>query len=1201
MMKNEKVEKRINDEVKIVKHLHNVIKDGLLGRNEIEVIGEEPTRRFFSGVLFSDSEFNNDINEENKVDFQIQRVNLFKNVNLGLEFLVEPMEEKISGYLSFSFNLYPRYFPSYEEQRKTLEYLNKEEDIELNSDEFNMMDSENNISNIKKDKGLMLLEKYRQVKIEVEDYYFEINTKNLKKESFLLKDIIIDQFKSKVDMKDFFSIKESFINARGFVPIYEVPNSEDEFNKMISNIKDENFNIPEWNAEIVIDPITYKDRSGKTLFKIVVSLINKTPKVDISGKEKPTGHPLEFFDCNLSVKVDKNIHRYFEFDGAPKDYKYDKKYKVKGINCVGISEEIKNHIILSTETVPSYFQNHYRTREDLAVKFDDLADKQNTIKVLKQIALEMKKYSSNWQAFINNNGDKEQQLNTKEEVESCIKDMEAFEKEIESFELGIYTLERDDRLMLAFNIMNKIFSEASKYSSWRLFQIVFVVRILPSLLVRELPEKDILSKEIKESASYADVLWFPTGGGKTEAYFGLIICALFYDRLRGKKRGCTAWIRFPLRMLSKNQLDRLAKILIYAEKYRQTSNELLEKGDPFSIGFFAGGSNTDNFVNKRKVTEYMRNEINKKKRMMIHKCPMCNKDLTLEFDNDYWKFMHVCTNKDCFVYKSSLKGKLPLYMTDSEVYRFVPSVLCGTVDKLAILGRYREFSHIFGQVGGFCKKHGYFSDRCIVGTYDEYGACDAKAKETKLYKAQLEEHKKNVFYDPIPSLLIQDELHLLKEELGVLNGHYEGMLNECSRLFGREKFHLPKIIAATATIEAYEKHVKHLYLRRARKYPSMGFKNGESFYATSKPIIKRRLYMGVLSHARSQDEVIGRCLYLYHKEILRLYSQAKNSWKKICLESIKDEKEFFEFISNYDLSVVYVNKKAMGHDVKRRLDESVYLDLKKNINLDFDMHTEILTGDNEMDKIVKVIDKIEADGSYMKYKNKLHTLIATSLISHGVDLERINAFFMAGMPSKYAEYIQASSRSSRSHTGLVLVSFRANDLRERSQYEFFIQNHIFLDRLVDPVPINRFAIKAIERSISGLLAGLLYCVHSQRHKYTLYNCGQYQKYIADQNTKGNRIEDELLESLKRIIGVDSDLFSIVAREKAEKAIEKAFQDKIYILNKQPSTMKIKDENVLNPITSFRDIEEGLTLQSNFETDYILRFAFDEFNKKEGSE
>src|SRR5690606_4486403 len=140
------------------------------------------------------------------------------------------------------------------------------------------------------------------------------------------------------------------------------------------------------------------------------------------------------------------------------------------------------------------------------------------------------------------------------------------------------------------------------------------------------------------------------------------------------------------------------------------------------------------------------------------------------------------------------------------------------------------FSHLFGQVGGFCEKHGFFSDRCIVGINDEYGSCNEKTRNNASYRKMINSYKKSI-YDPIPLLMIQDELHLLKEELGAMDGHYEGLLFEYTRSFGRNQNHIPKVIAATATIESYETHIKHLYMRKPRKYPSMGYKKGESFYA----------------------------------------------------------------------------------------------------------------------------------------------------------------------------------------------------------------------------------------------------------------------------------------------------------------------------------------------------------------------------------
>ncbi|UTW70520.1 hypothetical protein KHA80_09160 [Anaerobacillus sp. HL2] len=121
-----------------------------------------------------------------------------------------------------------------------------------------------------------------------------------------------------------------------------------------------------------------------------------------------------------------------------------------------------------------------------------------------------------------------------------------------------------------------------------------------------------------------------------------------------------------------------------------------------------------------------------------------------------------------------------------------------------------EFSHIFGQIGGKCNNHGFFSDRCIVGAYDNYQSCNEKAKRSSINQVNAFKEK---LYDPIPSLFIQDELHLLKEELGALDAHYESVLLEYSRTFSKNEAHIPKVIAATATIEAYENHINHLYMK----------------------------------------------------------------------------------------------------------------------------------------------------------------------------------------------------------------------------------------------------------------------------------------------------------------------------------------------------------------------------------------------------
>ncbi|MFC4601816.1 helicase-related protein [Cohnella hongkongensis] len=1217
-----------NDEVIFVKHMKQVIKNGMLGRGEDVVLGSAPTRRFFSGVLFPDYEsFSSQVNQKGESDPQPQYRSLAKNCNLGLEFLVRPDEEgKINLLIGATFKLYPRLIPTFSEQDAFFSVLEarqnvssmiepveteNEESIDLADDESEEREPDqlseldvNKLATTEEeaveelaaleiaDKGVTLFEKYRAFPITVEPFQISIDVEGGSQSwEESIQPFIQQAVDDMSQWQNLFSVTQQSIEKTGAVPLETRPSNNESYEASLAKIKSPHINLPRWDAKINVEVRPYRDFDGERVYRVVVSIINKTYVPNNELKEKPTGHPLEFFDVSLKVQCNSGLHKAYDFDGAPRDYKYDKRYSVKGINCVGLSRKEDQDILFESEAVPDFFQPLYRTKEELKAYFEDLMNPDSTVPKLTDILTAMQSYLTGWKTYINQMGDSEQPLQNESEREQCQLECDEFEAEIRSFELGLYVLSqnRDKRLLHAFNLMNRVFLNAGKgkYNSWRLFQIIFIVRLLPSLFTREVLETDPYYDEIIESAQYADVLWFPTGGGKTEAYLGLIVTGLFFDRLRGKKRGCSAWVRFPLRMLSKNQLDRLAKIIVYAEEVREMTPECRGKATPFSIGYFAGSGNTPNFVTDKLKKSILSSEAIKQKTMILHRCPYCDGKVNFDFDEHQWRILHRCTNADCFVFQSpTLHGVLPLYITDSEVYRFIPSVICGTVDKLAILGRYREFSHLFGQIGGICSKHGFYSDSCIVGRYDEFNSCNenvATADKVATQEAQAS------FYDPIPSFLIQDELHLLKEELGVLNGHYEGVLNELARSLGRKSFHIPKIVAATATIESYEHHIKHLYLRKPRKYPSMGYKKGESFYATSTPHIERRLYMGVLSHSKSQDEVIGRALYLYQKEIYRLYEQASTVWSSFGFQSIKDDTSFLTLLAQYDLSVVYVNQKTMAHDIRRRILETIRPGLMQELGQEFDLDIEILLGENEMGKIVEVIDRIESEGvvhSISDYRKKLHALIATSLISHGVDLDRINAFFMAGMPSKQAEYIQASSRSSRSHAGLVFVSFRPNDLRERSQYQFFNQNHMFMERLVDPVPINRMSIKAIQRSMPGILAGLLFNLHSQNHSKTIFSAPEYRSYIAKKNANGRAIQLEIIEQLQRIIiGTDRTVFPLTAIEKAERFISTYFYELENRLN--GASGKLKDEDVLNPITSFRDIEAGIPLNSGRETARVL--------------
>ena len=311
-----------------------------------------------------------------------------------------------------------------------------------------------------------------------------------------------------------------------------------------------------------------------------------------------------------------------------------------------------------------------------------------------------------------------------------------------------------------------------------------------------------------DSFSKVSILWFPTGGGKTEAYLGLIATSLLYDRIRGKTRGINTWMRFPLRMLSLQQLERLSKVIAELNILRSKIPDI-ETGDPFSVGFYVGNSVTPNSISNDDKDYFSNDDSIGNKYLQIRKCPYCESSVKIKFNVGNWRLIHHCTNEDCFSNTSKslkhLKGSLPPCIVDNEIYRYLPSVLVGTVDKLAIAGFNDAFSNIIKGSDQKCNIHGYANYDTCLETYN------AGCKNNKVSSLE----KLDSIKDPGLSLLLQDELHLLKSELGTFNGHYEGFL----QYVGDKTYMSPKVIAATATIEAYEKHAFHLYLKNSIRFP----------------------------------------------------------------------------------------------------------------------------------------------------------------------------------------------------------------------------------------------------------------------------------------------------------------------------------------------------------------------------------------------
>ena len=356
-----------------------------------------------------------------------------------------------------------------------------------------------------------------------------------------------------------------------------------------------------------------------------------------------------------------------------------------------------------------------------------------------------------------------------------------------------------------------------------------------------------------------DVVYFPTGGGKTEAYLAVTVFHCFFDRLRGKSAGVAVWARFPLRLLTVQQMQRFADVLGMAELVR------LEQGDPrlnsadvagFAVGYFVGQGGTPNELKEPQPgqppnADWSKAEdaVARQQWKTIMQCPACKTpSVTVDFDNSSVRLLHKCTNSTC----RFPRGVIPVVVVDNEIYRYLPSVIVGTIDKLASLGNQRKFSLILGEIDGACREHGYYKGRC----------CQSNCRDPRLLDLGRPSGASG------PTMFVQDELHLLREGLGTFDSHYETFTQHILREFGQE---LPlKIIASSATIEEFERQIEHLYGRErslSRVFPGAGPALGRSFYAETLDY-PQRIYTGIIPHNKTIFNAILELL-AYYQEVIQ--------------------------------------------------------------------------------------------------------------------------------------------------------------------------------------------------------------------------------------------------------------------------------------------------------------------------------------------
>lgn len=890
---------------------------------------------------------------------------------------------------------------------------------------------------------------------------------------------------------------------------------------------------PRWAWQIRVG--IHSSLDGPDVFLLTLDFVNSTPGSDraenrenylFGGKAKVT------FQCGCLVP--------FELCLAPKGFRENRSMLGKGRNCAIVDSDL---CTIETTHVPVYKQRRLQTRETPAARFDDLAN--DPIPVLQEILGAMEQYRENWKRA--HDTYRSQSSWTEESEAEFQADWERYEDEIKRFAAGLNLLRENNDLRYAFQLTNRVFARCGR-KAWRLFQIVFLVSQLPGIAASDPndPEREMV-----------DIIYFPTGGGKTEAYLGVVILNCFWDRLNGKTAGVTAWLRFPLRLLTVQQMQRVADVVGMAELVRreQADKRLCGEGvDGFAAGYFVGEGGTPNEIIPPSAQNRSPNanwsiatdeDARQKRWKTIARCPACKTaTIRVDFMEDEVRLLHRCTQPKC----PFPDGILPVYIVDNEIFRYLPSVVVGTIDKLASLGLQRKLSLMLGKVEGRCPKHGYYSYKC----------CQKGCTEKNLPRRRPPGISG-------PTLFVQDELHLLREGLGTFDSHYETLIQRLLRTAGTKA--TLKIIASSATIEAFDRQVEHLYGRRrdqARVFPGPGPLKEQSFYAASLEY-PQRIYVGVLPHNKTLFNAALEMLEYYHRSLQDIDSGLKTG---SC--SVPSNVDPGEIVDLYRTSLVYFLASRELHAFRTDVENNVNEDLlRDSYNA---LRIAELTGATPTDDVTVTLDRLQQPRAAT---DNFDTVLATSMVSHGVDVDRLNVMLFHGMPRQNSEYVQASSRVGRSHLGIVFTCLHPARERDQSHYAYFAKYHEFLGQLIEPVSINRWSKFSVDRTLPGLFMAVLLQElagrASGKNPDTFYMFDAVKRMIAEREVTINDFLPAIVEAYQ--LDTNTGPGPSDFRARIEEQLNRMIYDQIG--TNSASHTFVSEALIPRPMRSLREVDEQI--------------------------
>jgi len=573
-----------------------------------------------------------------------------------------------------------------------------------------------------------------------------------------------------------------------------------------------------------------------------------------------------------------------------------------------------------------------------------------------------------------------------------------------------------------------------KRGFWRPFQIAFLLLSIEGIVDPDSHDRDIV-----------DLIWFPTGGGKTEAYLGLTAFTIFFNHLAGNKAGgVDVLMRYTLRLLTAQQFQR-ASLLFCAMEYMRRQDVAMLGQKPYSIGLWVGGDTAPNKrVDALGKLRALQADSSKENPFILLKCPWCSAKFGPESGKErspvygYKKARLTATSPETVVYRCSdpkcdfssrpaqNNTDLPIVVIDEDIFDNPPNLLIGTVDKFATLAWKPEIRSIFG--------------------------IDLEGNQVGIP----------------PSLIIQDELHLISGPLGSMVGLYETLIEKLC--VDSRKYVKPKIVASTATISRANEQVKDLYARQdVSLFPPSGLDAGDSFFSREardelNQLIPGRRYVGVLApgHGSLQttEARVFATLLQFSGVVNKDNSEKDPWWTLLCyFNSIRELGSAATlFVSDArDYLRVLIDRHGIP-----------YRDIRKLFNV-----TELtsrIRGDQVPQELAK-LSKSLPDNPANSSDDVVDACLASNIIEVGVDIPRLSLMAIVGQPKTTSQYIQVSSRVGRDNDkpGLVCVLYGQSKPRDRSHLERFRSYHQALYAQVEPTSVTPFSAPAVDRALHGII------------------------------------------------------------------------------------------------------------------------------------